>query len=152
MGMNLPAHTVIIRDTKRYDSEYGSGYLPVLEVQQMMGRAGRPKYDTEGRAIIVAKSKAEAKELKEEGKKDNKIFKYAVVFVVLALIVFFGYSFRNFRREMAPIFRQRLMLNPMFERSLYALHLAKHCLVFLPFHCVPAYNNNRHFVAATFSF
>ena len=65
MGVNLPAHTVIIRDTKRYDSEYGSGYLPVLEVYQMQGRAGRPKYDTEGRAIIVAKSKAEAKELKE---------------------------------------------------------------------------------------
>ncbi|MBI4162788.1 MAG: DEAD/DEAH box helicase, partial [Candidatus Aenigmarchaeota archaeon] len=35
MGMNLPAHTVLIRDTKRYDSEFGSGYLPVLEVQQM---------------------------------------------------------------------------------------------------------------------
>lgn len=65
MGVNLPAHTVIIRDTKRYDSEYGSGYLPVLEVQQCMGRAGRPKYDKEGRAIIVAKSKTEAKELKE---------------------------------------------------------------------------------------
>lgn len=65
MGINLPAHTVLIRDTKRYDSEYGSGYLPVLEVQQMMGRAGRPKYDKEGRAIIIGKTKKEAKELKE---------------------------------------------------------------------------------------
>ncbi len=65
MGVNLPAHTVLIRDTKRYDSQYGSGYLPVLEVLQMMGRAGRPKYDTEGRAIIIAKNKREAQELKE---------------------------------------------------------------------------------------
>src|SRR3989344_1625264 len=64
-GMNLPAHTVLIRDTKRYDSQYGSGYMPVIDVQQCMGRAGRPKYDKEGRAIIIAKNKREAQELKE---------------------------------------------------------------------------------------
>lgn len=35
---------------------------------------------------------AETKEQKKEDKKDNKSFKYAIVFVVLTLIVFFGYS------------------------------------------------------------
>ncbi|MBI2971550.1 MAG: DEAD/DEAH box helicase [Candidatus Aenigmarchaeota archaeon] len=62
-GLNLPAWRVLIRDTKRYGG-YGADYIPVLEVQQMAGRAGRPKYDNEGEAILVAKAKAEAEELK----------------------------------------------------------------------------------------
>ncbi|MBI2578182.1 MAG: DEAD/DEAH box helicase [Candidatus Aenigmarchaeota archaeon] len=63
-GINLPAWRVYIRDVKRF-SGYGSDYLPVLEVQQMCGRAGRPKYDTEGEAILVAKNSYEKNELKE---------------------------------------------------------------------------------------
>jgi len=64
-GLNLPAWRVLIRDAKRYDSTYGSNYIPVLEIHQMMGRAGRPKYDTEGEAIILAKSKNDAESMKE---------------------------------------------------------------------------------------
>ncbi|MFA4719753.1 ATP-dependent DNA helicase [Pyrococcus kukulkanii] len=52
-GINTPAFRVIIRDTWRY-SEFGMERIPVLEVQQMMGRAGRPKYDERGEAIIVS--------------------------------------------------------------------------------------------------
>ncbi len=63
-GMNLPAWRVIIRDAKRY-SGFGLQFLPVLEVHQMMGRAGRPKYDSEGEAIIIAKTESEAGDLKE---------------------------------------------------------------------------------------
>ena len=54
-GINLPAFRVIIRDTKRY-SNFGWTDIPVLEIQQMMGRAGRPKYDSVGEAIIVART------------------------------------------------------------------------------------------------
>ena len=54
-GINLPAFRVIIRDTKRY-SNFGWTDIPVLEIQQMMGRAGRPKYDKVGEAIIVART------------------------------------------------------------------------------------------------
>ena len=54
-GINLPAFRVIIRDTKRY-SNFGWTDIPVLEIQQMMGRAGRPKYDRVGEAIIVART------------------------------------------------------------------------------------------------
>lgn len=64
-GLNLPAYRVAIRDTKRYTQGYGSTYMPVLEIQQCMGRAGRPKYDTEGEAILLAKGKSEAKSLWE---------------------------------------------------------------------------------------
>ena len=59
-GLNLPAQTVIIRDIKRFSSYKGMDYLPVLEIHQMMGRSGRPKYDNEGQAIIIAKTKEDA--------------------------------------------------------------------------------------------
>ncbi|MFA4819419.1 MAG: DEAD/DEAH box helicase [Candidatus Aenigmatarchaeota archaeon] len=64
-GLNLPAYRVVIRDTKRFTQGYGATYLPVIEIHQMQGRAGRPKYDTEGEAILLAKSKSEAKSLWE---------------------------------------------------------------------------------------
>ncbi|MCD6372335.1 MAG: hypothetical protein J7L37_02115 [Thermococcus sp.] len=54
-GVNLPSFRVVIRDTKRY-SNFGWTDIPVLEIQQMMGRAGRPKYDKVGEAIIVART------------------------------------------------------------------------------------------------
>ena len=58
-GINLPARTVIIRDVRRYDSNVGYVAVPVLEIKQMCGRAGRPKYDKHGEAILVAKSEDE---------------------------------------------------------------------------------------------
>lgn len=62
-GVNLPSTYVIIRDTKRFQSGYGMRPLPVLEVEQMCGRAGRPRYDTEGYALLVAKTGYEAEKL-----------------------------------------------------------------------------------------
>jgi helicase len=62
-GVNLPAFRCLIRDVKRYYPGYGSVYIPVLEYQQMAGRAGRPKYDKEGEAIILARSEREVDEL-----------------------------------------------------------------------------------------
>lgn len=55
-GINLPARRVIVRDLFRYDANYGMQPLPVLEVHQMMGRAGRPKYDKYGEAVLLAKN------------------------------------------------------------------------------------------------
>ncbi|RLJ04493.1 MAG: ATP-dependent DNA helicase [Candidatus Aenigmatarchaeota archaeon] len=63
-GLNLPAWRVLIRDHKRF-SGWGSDYIPVLEIEQMAGRSGRPKYDKEGQAILIAKTKDECEELKE---------------------------------------------------------------------------------------
>lgn len=56
-GINLPARRVVVRDVKRYYTQFGYHFIPVLEIQQMMGRAGRPKYDDTGEAILVAKKK-----------------------------------------------------------------------------------------------
>jgi ATP-dependent DNA helicase len=55
-GINLPARRVIVRDTTRYDDGLGMQTpIPVLEVQQMLGRAGRPRFDREGEAVLVAR-------------------------------------------------------------------------------------------------
>ncbi len=58
-GINLPARRVIIKDYFRFDSNYGSIRIPRIEVTQMMGRAGRPKYDSFGEAILIAKREEE---------------------------------------------------------------------------------------------
>ncbi|MCD6477482.1 MAG: DEAD/DEAH box helicase [Candidatus Aenigmarchaeota archaeon] len=64
-GVDLPAFRVLIRDAKRYYPSHGYVYIPVLEYQQMIGRAGRPRYDEFGEAILIAKSEGEARELEE---------------------------------------------------------------------------------------
>ena len=53
-GVNLPAHTVIIKGTAIYSPEKGSWVeLSPQDVLQMLGRAGRPQYDTYGEGIII---------------------------------------------------------------------------------------------------
>ncbi len=61
-GVNLPSHTVIIPSLYRYTSA-GMARIPVSEYKQQVGRAGRPKYDKEGRGIVVARSESEREEL-----------------------------------------------------------------------------------------
>lgn len=53
-GVNLPARRVLVRDLKRWDDGM-SRPLPVMEVRQMLGRAGRPKYDVRGEAWVYCK-------------------------------------------------------------------------------------------------
>ncbi|XP_072962861.1 DExH-box ATP-dependent RNA helicase DExH12-like [Typha angustifolia] len=53
-GVNLPAHTVIIKGTQIYNPEKGAWTeLSPLDVMQMLGRAGRPQYDSYGEGIIL---------------------------------------------------------------------------------------------------
>ncbi len=59
-GLNLPAYRVIVRDLKRFQQFKGMDYLPNMEIEQMLGRAGRPKFETEGEGILIPKNKAEA--------------------------------------------------------------------------------------------
>ena len=60
-GVNLPAHFVVIKGTEFHDAKTCQ-YVPYssTEMQQMMGRAGRPQFDTEGIVMILC----------EEGRKD----------------------------------------------------------------------------------
>jgi pre-mRNA-splicing helicase BRR2 len=53
-GVNLPAHAVIIKGTQIYDPSKGRwAELSPLDILQMLGRAGRPQYDSEGEGIIM---------------------------------------------------------------------------------------------------
>ena len=65
-GINLPARRVIVRDLNRYDLNLGLSPIPVLEIKQMCGRAGRPKYDTYGEAILFAKHLDDIDDLMDE--------------------------------------------------------------------------------------
>ncbi|ELY88021.1 ATP-dependent DNA helicase [Natrialba taiwanensis] len=63
-GVNTPARRVIVRDWRRFDpSAGGMSPLDVLEVHQMMGRAGRPGLDPYGEAVLLAKNHDESEEL-----------------------------------------------------------------------------------------
>jgi len=53
-GVNLPAHTVIIKGTTLYIPEKGGFVqLGMLDVMQIFGRAGRPQYDDTGEAFLI---------------------------------------------------------------------------------------------------
>ncbi|KAK9831896.1 hypothetical protein WJX81_006765 [Elliptochloris bilobata] len=57
LGVNLPAHLVVLKGTRRYSSGAGeaAGYVEYDKSTclQMVGRAGRPQFDTEGVAVIM---------------------------------------------------------------------------------------------------
>lgn len=63
MGLNLPSRRVIIRDWLRYESGIGLRPIPAIEIKQMSGRAGRPKFDKYGEAVIVARNRRDEKYL-----------------------------------------------------------------------------------------
>ena len=56
-GVNLPAHLVILKGTRRWT--YEKGEVPGNReydrstILQMIGRAGRPQFDDEGIAILM---------------------------------------------------------------------------------------------------
>jgi activating signal cointegrator complex subunit 3 len=53
-GINLPAHTVVVKGTDIYNPEKGKMVdLSILDVQQIFGRAGRPQFDTSGEATLI---------------------------------------------------------------------------------------------------
>ncbi len=62
LGVNLPAHTVLVRDISRHNG-INSERLGANEIMQLFGRAGRPRYDTEGRALLTAPSHYSVDEL-----------------------------------------------------------------------------------------
>ncbi|XP_012853916.1 PREDICTED: activating signal cointegrator 1 complex subunit 3 isoform X2 [Erythranthe guttata] len=53
-GVNLPAHTVVIKGTQIYDPKAGGWRdIGMLDVMQIFGRAGRPQFDKSGEGIII---------------------------------------------------------------------------------------------------
>ena len=55
MGVNLPAHLVVVKSTSHYTA---SGCQPYsdAEILQMIGRAGRPQFETSATAVIMTQA------------------------------------------------------------------------------------------------
>jgi helicase len=64
-GINLPARRVIVRDWTRFEAWNPRAPIPILEIKQMFGRAGRPKYDKVGESWILARKPEEVDVLLE---------------------------------------------------------------------------------------
>ncbi len=74
MGLNLPSRRVIIRDWRRYQSGSGMALIPIMEMKQMAGRAGRPGFDVYGEAVLVASNRRDEQVLFEryiKGRPEN---------------------------------------------------------------------------------
>ena len=53
-GVNFPAHLVIVKGTEFYDGKLKRYVdMPITDVLQMIGRAGRPQYDDQGVAMVL---------------------------------------------------------------------------------------------------
>lgn len=60
LGVNLPAHLVIIKGTFQYVNGVCQQY-DENQILQMIGRAGRPQFDTEATAVIMTKKALQTK-------------------------------------------------------------------------------------------
>ena len=60
-GVNLPAHLVVVKGTQFFDAKI-EGYrdMDLTDVLQMLGRAGRPQFDTSGIARIFTQESKKA--------------------------------------------------------------------------------------------
>ena len=65
VGVNLPCHTVILKGTMGYQSGKFAEY-DEFELMQMIGRAGRPQFDTSATAIILTRAENREKYLNLE--------------------------------------------------------------------------------------
>ncbi len=55
IGVNLPAHLVIIKSTMCYSTNQTYVEYTTTQINQMIGRAGRPQFDDSARAVIMTK-------------------------------------------------------------------------------------------------
>ncbi|XP_029380596.1 probable ATP-dependent DNA helicase HFM1 [Echeneis naucrates] len=63
MGVNLPAHLVVIKSTMQYVAGSCEEYSEA-DLLQMIGRAGRPQFDTSANAVIMTKVQTRDKYMK----------------------------------------------------------------------------------------
>lgn len=117
-GVNLPAHSTVLFDFRRYDSMLERTMpIEVYEYFQMAGRAGRPKWDTEGYSFIVVSNLSDKKLVESkyfEGKLEKAIshisedafFRKAILELIHSgrkrdeqIFDFFNSTFYNYQSE-----------------------------------------------------
>ncbi|MGM5483806.1 MAG: helicase-related protein [Nanobdellota archaeon] len=65
-GLDMPAFRTVIKDLKRFSPGWGMQFIPVMEYEQMAGRAGRPGKENIGESIVIAKSDKDFEIIKSE--------------------------------------------------------------------------------------
>lgn len=60
LGVNLPCHIAVVKSTLAYQGGDWQEY-DALEMLQMIGRAGRPRFDTVGKAVIMTEVQHKSK-------------------------------------------------------------------------------------------
>jgi len=68
VGVNLPAHLVIIKGTKMYQQQQYVDYS-TTQILQMIGRAGRPQFDKTATSIILTKEQDKVTFLRKNSSK-----------------------------------------------------------------------------------
>ena len=171
-GVNLPAHTVIIKDTKVYNNEHG-GFedIGILDVLQMFGRAGRPQFDTDGHAILISTSKVLSKYTTTlvkaqpiESKLAEKLEDFLNAEISLGTVtckrdalIWIKYTFMYQRKPMDDVQLSRLdaatyLLNEnhmirtsLSSEALQPTHLGQVASIhYIPFQAVQHFNENLH--------
>ncbi|XP_037800665.1 probable ATP-dependent DNA helicase HFM1 [Penaeus monodon] len=77
MGVNLPAHLVVVKSTSQYNGsaggheEYSTG-----QILQMIGRAGRPQFDRHATAVIMTKRQLKVRRRCRREKSQARFFFY----------------------------------------------------------------------------
>ena len=90
MGVNLPAHLVVIKSTMFYNLGVYQEY-PDTQILQMIGRAGRPQFDTSATAVIMTKN--QTKVLNHDVQRKKRSFmKYANSKCLCGRAVYLGFS------------------------------------------------------------
>ncbi len=126
-GVNLPARTVIISSYRRFDRRLGRmAPISVMEFWQMVGRAGRPRYDPYGEAFVVVGSERDAERVfkrylsSEPEPITSSLYDISQLRNhVLALVASWGYMSKS---DLYEIFRKTLLYiqggSRLLERSL----------------------------------
>jgi helicase len=117
-GVNLPAHTVLLRDIMRFENNY-SERLGINEITQIFGRAGRPKYDKEGRALVVASTKDKINELGRYITKEPESIDSALGVVPVLRTHILAFIAENFLNDEAAM--QKFM-----SKSFYSFQYGNH--------------------------
>lgn len=113
MGVDMPAFRVVIRDLKRFGGD-GMDWIPVLEYEQMSGRAGRPGFDDHGESIYIATSEEERETVEDKyvtAEPEEIVSKLAVEPVLRTYVL--GLVASNFCRDEEELY-------DFFEETFYA--------------------------------
>ena len=109
LGLEFPTDRTIIRDLKRFTG-YSQQWIPVLEMKQFVGRAGRPSYHDEGEAICIASSEKEKQEILKryiQGQPEEIFSKLAVEPVLrMYILSLIATDFTRTKQELVGFFRE----------------------------------------------